>query len=168
VDAEVALLRSHEMQLAGVVGVGEVHCALALIGNRHGSDDKVEAAGVQRRDDSVPVRGNHRAVGTHFLAQRMGDIQVEAHGLASVVDFIEGGVSTLGADAQLIRCYCLTAEENSGQCRQENCLVAFHRYCSFLWLDMNCLQRSEWGLSNTCSGVPISSTCPWCKNITWL
>src|SRR5690606_1561959 len=86
----------------------------------------------------------------------------------SVVDFIEGGVSTLGADAQLIRCYCLTAEENSGQCRQENCLVAFHRYCSFLWLDMNCLQRSEWGLSNTCSGVPISSTCPWCKNITWL
>src|SRR5690606_28505745 len=99
-------------------------------------------------------------LGAHLLAQGVRDIQVKADRLAGVVDFVEGRVGAFGTDAQLVCGHCLTTQEYGGQGRQENCLVAFHRYCSFLWLDMNCLQRSDVALSNCCSGVPISSTWP--------
>ena len=70
--------------LAGVcvVLVGEVDHFLALLGDRHGGDDRVVFLGDQARDDAVPILHDELALEVRRLAQRFGDVDVEADELA--------------------------------------------------------------------------------------
>src|SRR5690606_14019838 len=103
VGLEVHRLGCDELQLVGVVVVGEVDGVLALFGDRHGGGEEVELAGVQRGNDAIPVGGHHFAFHFHLGAQRVGDIQVETDGRAAGIDQVEGRVGAFGADAQFLR-----------------------------------------------------------------
>src|SRR3546814_21196281 len=54
-------LRRDELQLVGVVRLGEVHGLLAFLGNRQRGDQEVELLGVQGRNDAVPVGGDRKS-----------------------------------------------------------------------------------------------------------
>ncbi len=83
-----------------VVFVGEVDLLLALVGDRHRGDDGVELAGLQRRDDAVPILRDELAGHLHLRAERVGDVDVEAFELAVGGQVVEGRVGAFGADLQ--------------------------------------------------------------------
>jgi len=54
-------------------------------------DDGIELAGLQRRDDAVPILGDEGALELHLVAKRLGDVDVEADELAIEVRLLNGG-----------------------------------------------------------------------------
>ena len=60
----------------------------------------LELAGLKRGDHAVPVLGDELALGLHLLAERIGDVDVEAFQLAVRGQVVEGRVGALGADLQ--------------------------------------------------------------------
>jgi hypothetical protein len=61
----------------------------------------VVAARVQRRDDAVPVLRDEFAFDLHFVAKRLGNIDVEAGQLSVGADCVEGRVGAFRADPDL-------------------------------------------------------------------
>ncbi|OIQ69775.1 hypothetical protein GALL_486200 [mine drainage metagenome] len=70
--------------LAGrvVVLVGEIDLFEALFGNRHGTDDDIVFLGQQTRNHAVPSLLDEHAFALDLLAQRIGNVNVKAGGLA--------------------------------------------------------------------------------------
>ena len=99
----VGVLRRDDGRRRVVVFVGEVDLLLALVGDRHRRDDGVELAGLQRRDDAVPILGDEFALDLHLLAKRVGDVDVEAFELAVGGQVVEGRIGAFGADLQRCR-----------------------------------------------------------------
>src|SRR3546814_1122162 len=81
-DLDARALLAHELGRRVVVLVGEVDLLLALFGDRHRRDDGVVLARLQGGNDAIPVLGDQLALHLHLLAERVGDVDVEADQLA--------------------------------------------------------------------------------------
>ena len=126
VDLEVAAFRGDELQLVGVVSVGEIDRSLALFGDRHGGDDGVELLRVQGRDDAVPVGGDHFTLGFHLGAQGQTDIDIEAARLAAGINQVERWVGAFGADFDFFSGHSAAAKRQSSGSGQQDLLVVLH------------------------------------------
>jgi hypothetical protein len=100
-DVEGNPLLADELQLVGVIALGEVHRLQAFLGDRHRGHDGVELALVQRRDHAIPVLLDEAALGLDLGAQRLGDIVIEPAQVALAVDGVERRVIAFDADAKL-------------------------------------------------------------------
>ena len=83
-----------------VIFLGEVDLLGAFRRDRHRCDDRVELAGLQRRDDAVPILRDELAGHLHLRAERIGDVDVEAFELAVGGQVVERRIGAFGADLQ--------------------------------------------------------------------
>ena len=91
-------LRRHEAGRRLVILVGEGDLLAALLRVRHRGDDGVILVGQKRRNDAVPVLGDEGAFDLHALAQRLGDVDVEALQFIVGIKEVEGRIGALRAD----------------------------------------------------------------------
>src|SRR5690606_33977926 len=61
----------------------------------------IELLGLQRRDHAVPVNGDEFAGDLHLVAERLGDVDVEADELAVRRQAVEGRIGSFRADDDL-------------------------------------------------------------------
>ncbi len=105
-----------------VIFIGEVDLLLALVRDGHGCDEGVELACLKRRNSAVPFLGNEFALGFHLLAERLGDIDVEAREGAVRVDEVEGRIGAFGADLELEWFFCIgNASSHAADCDCQCC-----------------------------------------------
>src|SRR5699024_3217375 len=77
-ELDIHALGADEGKARVVVRLGEINQFVALVGNRHGADDHVDLAGVQRRDNAGPRRWRRHALTVHFFAYGLRDLDLEA------------------------------------------------------------------------------------------
>ena len=86
VDVGRLAVGGHDDRLhADGVGVGELHALLALLGDGHASGGEVVGMGGQRGNDGAEVDVDDLQVVADLLADGLGDLDVDAGGLARFV-----------------------------------------------------------------------------------
>ena len=98
---ELGPLTCHEADDVAVVPVREAHELAALFCDRHAGGDRIERSCAQLRDERLPLVPFELAVHAHLRTERANDLDIEAGGLARVVEVVERRIVAHRADAEL-------------------------------------------------------------------
>ena len=88
---EVFLLADDDHEVGFVVGIGEVELLRALSRRAHAGDDRINGAGVDSRNEGVPLHGVDLELQAQSVCNILSDLHVIAVGIEAALAFAADG-----------------------------------------------------------------------------
>ena len=94
---EVFLLADDDHEVGFVVGIGEVKLLRALSRRAHAGDDRINGAGVDSRNEGVPLHGVDLELQAQAVCNILSDLHVVAVGIEAALAFAADGHGAKGS-----------------------------------------------------------------------